>query len=164
MTCRSEFCADPFVNELIEIPTFTKAEGSAFILKVAGQRATTDGDVKSAVELSERLGGLALALELIGKQIKARKKTVEQFLPYYNKNRRSLNRQPRIGIKNPYYKKDLETVWEGSFNGLPLVSARLLMLLCFVAPSDIPESIFTNGRNLPEKYAFLADEVLLVFS
>ncbi|KAH8587395.1 P-loop containing nucleoside triphosphate hydrolase protein [Bisporella sp. PMI_857] len=112
VTCRSKFQVGLLVNKLIEVPTFTAQEGGDFILKRLGQRVTTGEDIKYSQRLSERLGGLALALEIAGKQIKHRKKSVEQFLPFYNRNRQILNKEPTRGSKNPYCDRDLDSVWE----------------------------------------------------
>jgi hypothetical protein len=38
------------------------------------------------------------------------------------------------------------------------------MLLSFVAPSDIPEHIFAEGKDLPAEYTFLGNVDLLVSS
>jgi hypothetical protein len=159
VTCRSEFLAGSFVDKLIEIPTFTTLEGSDFLLKMVAQRATTSADLDIAKQLSKRLGGLALALEIIGKQIKARKTTLEHFSPFYNRNRQAMNKEPKRGPKNPYYDKDIETVWETSFINLSPEASKFLMLLCLLAPTDIPEGIFGLGKDLPEDYTFLNDEL-----
>ena len=159
VTCRSESRADALVNKVIEVPTFTIEEGSDFLLKSVGQRITTDADIEIAKQFSDRLGGLALALEIIGKQIKTRKATMENFLPFYNRNRRTMNKEPKRGPKNPYYNKDIETVWETSFNNLSPDASKFLMLLCFLAPTDVPEFIFAQRKDLQEDYVFLSDEM-----
>jgi hypothetical protein len=122
VTCRSEFLVEPLVDEVIEVSTFKKEEGSDFMLKIVDQKVAADADVKSALIFSDQLGGLALALELIGKQIKIRKKTIEQFLPFYNENRQSLNKQSKRRIKNPYYEK----TW--------ILSGKLPSLACLSMP------------------------------
>lgn len=160
ITCRSALRADALVDEMIEVPTFTTDEGSDFLLKSVGQRATTDADVNTAKQFSDRLGGLALALEIIGKQIKIHNTTVENFLPFYNRNRQAMNKEPKTGPKNPFYHKDIETVWETAFSSLSIHASKFLMLLCFLAPTDVPEGIFNQGKELPEDYAFLSDEIM----
>ncbi|KUJ20454.1 uncharacterized protein LY89DRAFT_771365 [Mollisia scopiformis] len=144
---------------MIEVPTFTTLEGSDFLLKMVAQRATTSVDLDMAKRFSNRLGGLALALEIIGKQIKARKTTVEQFLAFYNRNRQAMNKEPKRGPKNPYYDKDIETVWETSFINLSPEASKFMMLFSFLAPTDIPEGIFTQGKDIPEDYTFLNVEL-----
>jgi hypothetical protein len=160
VTCRSEFRVNALVDKLVEVPTFTILEGRDFLLKMVAQRATTPADLDIAKQLSDRLGGLALALEIIGKQIKARKTTVEYFLPFYNRNRQAMNKEPKRGAKNPYYDKDIETVWETSFTNLGPEASKFLMLLCLLAPTDVPEGIFTQGKDLPEDYLFLNNELM----
>ncbi len=160
VTCRSALRADALVDELIEVPTFTTDEGSDFLLKNTGQEAISNADIDIAKQFSYRLGGLPLALEIVGKQIKTRSTTVENFLPFYNRNRQVMNKEPKRGPKNPYYDKDLETVWETSFSHLSPEASKFLLLLCFLAPIDIPEGIFNQEIELPEEYAFLSDEIL----
>lgn len=162
VTCRSQSRADALVNEVIEVPTFSLEEGSDFLLKNVGQRAPTDTDLAIAKQLSYKLGGLALALEIIGKQIKARRTTMEHFLPFYNRNRQVMNKEPKRGPKNPYYDKDIETVWETSFDNLSPEASKFLMLLCFLAPTDVPQFIFAQGKDLSEDFVFLDDEMLWV--
>ncbi|PVH79565.1 hypothetical protein DL98DRAFT_572409 [Cadophora sp. DSE1049] len=161
VTSRSALRADALVDEVTQVPTFTTDEGSEFLLKYAGQRATSDADVVVAKQFSDRLGGLALALEIIGKQIKTRSMSAANFLPFYNRNRQAMSKEPKRGPKNPYYDKDLETVWEAAFDSLTEEASKFLMLLCFLAPTDVPEGIFSKGKNLPEDYSFLSDEVML---
>jgi hypothetical protein len=160
VTCRSEFRVNALVDKVVEVPTFTILEGRDFLLKMVAQRATTPADLDIAKQLSDRLGGLAFALEILGKQIKARKTTVENFLPFYNRNRQAMNKEPKRGPKNPYYDKDIETVWETSFINLGPEASRFLMLLCLLAPTDVPVGIFTQGKDLPEDYLFLNNELM----
>ncbi|KAJ5803463.1 uncharacterized protein N7503_005913 [Penicillium pulvis] len=156
VTCRSEFVVEALVNDSMEIPMFSKEEGRDFILSSSGQKKNVSpADLESALTLSNMLGGLALALELVGKQAKIRRKTLAQFMPFYNENRAMLHKQPKTGIKNPYYQKDLESVWKNSFDVLTDPASRLMMLFGFLAPTDIPERILSEGKNLPTEYSFL---------
>ncbi|KAI0104343.1 hypothetical protein GGR51DRAFT_522349 [Nemania sp. FL0031] len=158
VTCRSESTAASTCARTTEISPFTTEEGSELLLKVVGQPCTpTPRDKECAMQLTQRLGGLALALDLTGKQIRARKKTIEAFLATYDEQRRQLNKQPRRGIRSPYYSKDLNTVLETSFLSLSQNAANLLSLICFVSPDDIPDFLFTKGKNLPSQYRFLTD-------
>lgn len=162
VTCRSEYSADflasaPPTLHVLEVPTFTREEGGELLLQIAGQVNPSAEDRSCALELSERLGGLALALDLIGRQIKIRKKTMTPFLPFYLEHRLLLNKQPSRGIRNKYYSLDLETVWKTSFLNLSDDAASLIRLMCFVAPDDIPDFLFTGGDHFPAKYAFISN-------
>lgn len=158
VTCRSEFIAASICGSTLKVPTFTAEEGSNLLFKVIGHASPPSSrERECSLELAERLGGLALALDIMGKQIRTRKKTIEEFLDFYNEHRRLLNKQPKRGIRNQYYWKDLDTVWETSFLSLSQIAANLLCLICFVAPEDIPDTLFTRGQNLPPHYRFLAD-------
>jgi len=158
ITCRSEFLAASFCGAPVEVGTFNASEGAEMLLKVLGRVSHSEKEFEYSLELSKHLGGLALAIDIIGKQIRVRKKTLEQFLPFYYEHRRLLNKIPkRARIKNEYYSKDLDTVWQTSFDRLSPSAARLIRLICFVAPDNIPESLFTEGENLPPDYTFLID-------
>jgi hypothetical protein len=159
VTCRSEFLSSSFTAKTVEIPTFTTQEGSQLLLKIIGQDDPSEDEKKCALELSERLGGLALAIDIIGRQIKVPKKSLAQFLPFYDENRVLLKRQPPRGITNQYYSMDLDTVWKTAFLSLTENAANLLRLICFVAPDDIPDFLFTDGKGLPEHLAFIKDPV-----
>jgi hypothetical protein len=163
VTCRSEIAAQSPAKESVEILTFSNDEGAELILNILGKSRPSPKEVTLSQELCSRLGGLALALDLMAKQMQVRKKPLELFLPYYEAHRRTLDkRNKKRGIHDPYYDKDLETVWSASFDHLSDEAATLMSLLCFTAPDAIPQSLFTGQHQLPPKYEFLEDEMRLV--
>ena len=95
--------------------------------------------VLAAHEVSDKLGGLALAIDIVTNQIKAsgRFKSVRDFLPYYDQHRHALYQRPRMGILDPYYSKDIDTIWQTAFENLPPGAAHLMSLLGFAAPEGI---------------------------
>lgn len=144
------------VNESIEIPTFSKEEGRDFILRSSGQKENASAaDLESASTLSDVLGGHALALELVGKQAKIRRKRLAQFVPCYDENRAMLQTQPKPCIESSYYQKHHKNVWKHSLDDLTDAASRLVMIFSFLGPADIPERIFSEGKNLPAEYSFL---------
>ena len=58
-------------------------------------------------------------------------------------------------MKDPYYQKDLGSVWGAAFDELTDAASRVMMLVCLLAPADIPEHIFSEGEKLPLEYNFL---------
>lgn len=101
------------------------------------------------------LDGHALALELVGKQAKIRRKALSQFVSYHDGNRAMLHTQPKSGIESSHYQKQLRRVWNDSLNDLTDAASRLMMIFGFLGPTDIPERIFSEGKKLPAEYSFL---------
>ena len=157
VTCRSELIAACPANTAVEIPSFNKQEGGELLLKLAGKRKVDDGDVAAAEELSDMLGGLALAIDIAARQIFVKKKTMKQFLPYFIKNKQSLRTPPRYAARNPYYNDTLVTVWQTAFDSLDEDSSRLLGLICFLAPDAIPRDIINTDSYIPETWQFLTN-------
>ncbi|KAK4208503.1 hypothetical protein QBC37DRAFT_431898 [Rhypophila decipiens] len=157
VTCRSELVAASPAAGAFEIPPFTKEEGATLLLKLARKPSPKPDDAAAAEELSEMLGGLALAIEITASQIFVKKKSMRQFLPYFKKNKLSLRVPPRYAPKNPYYTETLETVWQTAFDSLDGNSSLLLGLLCFFAPDDIPRSIVNTDTMIPDTWPFMSN-------
>jgi hypothetical protein len=157
VTCRSELVAASPAAGALEIPPFTREEGGALLLRLARKPAATADDVSAAEELSEMLGGLALAIEITASQIFVKKKSLKQFLPYFKAHKQSLRAPPRYAPRNPYYTQTLKTVWLTAFESLSENSAHLLGLICFFAPDDIPRSIINTPTPIPGTWPFLTD-------
>ena len=164
VTCRSEIAAQSPADNSIEIVTFGNSEGGDLILNILGKKHPSAKEIELSQELSGRLGGLALALNLMAKQMQVRKKPLELFLPYYEAHRRSLVKRNKRGIHDPYYDKDLDTVSSASFENLSEDAAVLMSLLCFTAPDAIPTSLLSAHDHMLPRYEFLGDEEALVNS
>ena len=169
ITCRSELLAESLATSLIEIPTFSTDESTALILQILNKSDMSTEETEATHNLSEQLGGLPLAIDIIAKNIKSsrRFRSVTEFLPYYERNRRTLHKRPKRDIRDITYSKDLETVWQTAFQSLDPIenkdanpdAARLIQLLCFVAPEAIPQWLFqTEVANYPKEWEFLRDD------
>ena len=157
VTCRSELVAASPAAGAVEIPPFTREEGGTLLLRLARKTEVTDDDRSAAEELSEMLGGLALAIEITASQIFVKKKSMKQFLPYFKKHKQSLRAPPRYAPTNPYYSQTLKTVWQTAFESLDENSSHLLGLVCFFAPDDIPRGIINTDDPIPGTWPFLTD-------
>lgn len=159
VTCRSEILAASPTAVAIEVPTFTIDESSNLILNIMNKKNADKDENLAAHELSEKLGGLALAIDIVAKQIKTRKrfKTIRDFLPYYDQHCRTLHKRPKIGIFDPYYSKDIDTVWQTAFEHLQPEAARLMSLFCFMAPEGIPRRVLEPKGDMPPGWDFLLD-------
>jgi len=157
VTCRSELIAACPAAHVVEIPPFTRKEGGELLLTLANKRNSGADDIAAAAELSEMLGGLALAIDITARQIFVKKKSMQKFLPYFIKNKQSLRMPPRYAARNPYYNQSLVTVWQTAFNTLDENSAHLLGLICFFAPDNIPRDIINRPTQVPGTWPFLTD-------
>lgn len=175
ITCRSELLAESLESSMqvaiVEVPPFSNDETTQLILQILDKTPTSvkHDELQATRTLSEQLGGLALAVDIVAKNMKTsrRFKSVVDFLPYYEKNRRSLNK--RKGARKSSYTKDLDTVWEIAFASLDTEdqpeadAAKLLRLLCFVAPEAIPEFFQPEDVMFPEDWSFLGDDERFVY-
>ncbi|KAL8896037.1 MAG: hypothetical protein Q9207_007903 [Kuettlingeria erythrocarpa] len=159
VTCRSEILAASPAAVAIEIPAFTMSESGELIMNIMNRKNASEDENLAAHELSEKLGGLALAIDIVAKQIKTRKrfKTIRDFLPYYEQHYRTLHKRPKIGIFDPYYSKDIDTVWQTAFEHLEPDAARLMSLFCFMAPEGIPQWVLEPKGDVPTGWEFLKD-------
>ena len=159
VTCRSEILAASPAVVSIEVPIFTNEESVELILKIVSKKDPVEDEIAAARELSGKLGGLALAIDIVAKQIKTRKRfrIIREFLPYYDQHRTSLYKQPRIAIFDPYYTKGIDTVRLAAFDNLPPEAALLMSLLCFMAPDGVSQWVLQPEHHilLPQGWDFL---------
>ncbi len=168
ITCRSELLAESLATSLLEIPVFSIDESTTLILQILNKSDTSADEIEATYKLSEQLGGLPLAIDIIAKNIKSfgRFRSVTEFLPYYEQNRRALYKRPRRDIRDITYSKDPEAVWQTAFQSFDSVenkdanpdAAQLMQLLCFIAPEAIPQSLFqAELAKYPKEWEFLLD-------
>ena len=101
--------APDLTGEGVEVPVFSDAEGSQFLQKLLARGSYSEDEVNSAALLSHALGGLPLALNLMGKQVKARGRKIKQFLEYYQRNPKRMHRIPKNEAQDVFYNQTLET-------------------------------------------------------
>lgn len=161
VTSRSQVvCNHPAAGGCL-IPCFTAEEGSRCLMKFLARDRYSDEEAASANAFSDALGGLPLALLLMGTQIRKRGKQIHQFLGQYEKNPTRLHQTPKTGIESLYYDKGLDTVWQESFGSLDRDSLVILGIMSFLAADDIPYSLFVSDhpRSLPPFLDFCDDEM-----
>lgn len=145
VTCRSDIVADSdAITTSVEVPTFTVAESTDMILHILNKQGASEEEIQATSEISKRLGGLALAVDIIARRIKTsrRFKSIEDFLPYLEPNQSSILGRPKpagLDVSDP---KDLERVWSSVFESLNDDATELLRLICFMGPESIPETLF----------------------
>lgn len=157
VTCRSELKARTLASKFIEIPKFNEEESVRLLLSLTGN-SNEQAEQDAAREFSILLGGLAIALDVLAKQVFVRKRTLSRFLSIYNKQRRLPLKRPERGAKDVYYSLDVTTIWVTAFEGLTPNGAKLLSWLSFVAPEDIPQALFCPDDTLPNVWSIFTDE------
>jgi len=131
-----------------EVEVFKPKEAVEFILK-----RTSQNDKASAKSLAEKTGFLPLALEQAGAYIEETGVSLSDYLIRFEKCRKTTLERG----KPADYPDTVATTWEISFQAVKEkspASADLLDLCSFLAPDDIPKSLFLgSGKDLPERLA-----------
>jgi hypothetical protein len=128
------------------------------MLNILNKREATEDEILAVRELSDKLGGLALTIDIIAKQIRTCKsfKSIRDFLPCYDEHRRTLHRRPKRGIIDPYYAKGIDAVWKTAFELLTTEAAHLISLFCFMAPEGILQWILEQKDETLPGWEFLS--------
>ncbi|KAM0421250.1 hypothetical protein ACHAPT_010972 [Fusarium lateritium] len=119
ITCRNEFLAESAAMSSVEIPSFLTEESAALMLQILKKPNAMPEEVEAARSLSEQLGGLALAIDIIAKNIKVSRKfkTVTDFLSY------------SFETPKPTINPD---------------ATRLMEVLCFLGPEGNPQDMLQD--------------------
>lgn len=138
----------------IEIPSFDVNVGSQFLLHLLRKDIASDVlETESAVELSEKLSGHALALSHMAGLIQTRSWRIKEFLSIYEKNRRKFHHD---------WTKSLATVLHFSFEELSIEALTLLGVLAYISPDSIPSLLFDSEQDskvLPENFSFCMNKL-----
>jgi tetratricopeptide (TPR) repeat protein len=139
----------------IEVDTFTPELGALFLLRraalIAADGALDDAlqsDREVALQISEELGGLPLALDQAGAYIEETQCCLSDYLSLYRTRRAEVLKE-RGGLFDDH-PDSVATTWALSFdrvNEQSAVAADLLRLCAFLAPDAIPEEIITAGAE-----------------
>lgn len=108
-----------------------------------------DSEGTSALTLSERLSGHALALSQMASIIHDSELSIRDFTTMYLENPRSA-----------HIMSELAALCDFAFQSLDSNSFSLLGLISFLMPDNIPPEIFepNNDRYLPPNLEFLKDK------
>ena len=108
----------------------------------------TAKDRQAAIQLTQELGGLPLALDQAGAYIEANSINLETYQHIYQKHQQELL-QDRYTLSSDH-PDPVATTWSLSFQRVEQKSAaaaQLLQLCAYLAPDAIPESIITEGAE-----------------
>jgi tetratricopeptide (TPR) repeat protein/transcriptional regulator with XRE-family HTH domain len=137
----------------LEVETLDQDTGPLLLLRRAGLLAldaplaqAEQTDWQAAVQLSQELGGLPLALDQAGAYLEETRCSLQQYLHLYRSHRADLLRH-RGGMVQDH-PESVATTWSLSFAQVeqrsPL-AADLLRLCAWLHPDAIPEELFLQG-------------------
>jgi tetratricopeptide (TPR) repeat protein len=143
---------------LAELEVFTAIEAVEFLLARSGA-----GNEQAAVEVAELLGLLPLALEQAGGYVRETRIALADYL-------QRLREFPALTLTKgrPQHRNPADTVattWQVSLERVrPVAGAMVLLELCaFLAPEEIPRSLFTQQLDPPpDELAVLADDLFVL--
>ncbi|CZT10684.1 uncharacterized protein RCO7_11635 [Rhynchosporium graminicola] len=118
---------DPRLYSL-EVPCFTKEEGSELILKTVGRFDYLPEELPLAENLSTKLGGLALALIITAMQVRRNGMRFTEFLPFYERHRSKFHAKLDSDLR-PFYKYNLKTAWIVAFQFQESMDAHITTML-----------------------------------
>lgn len=149
ITTRNPSLAFEPASSGLEVASWDSETGSQFLLfllrKSIGRDVEAEGN--SALALSERLSGHALAISHMAGLIYQSDFSIQEFTTMYLKNPRAAH-------------NELEALWEFSFKSLDSNSRSLLGIMSFLMPDIILQELFepSPNRPLPEDLSFCSEE------
>lgn len=151
ITTRNHSLAFEPADRGIEISSFEPDGGSKLLMQLLSLDVTNEikeSEVKSALELSEKLRGHALAISQMAGLIHRRSWTIKEFISVYEKSTQRFNHRA------------LDAVWRLSFESLGVESSEFLGVVSYVAPDSIPQALFEPEKppDLPGILQFCADD------
>lgn len=158
ITSRDFSSAHTLASAGYHVLPFDDSTGSEVLLNIVGLESTLSHNHDKAIEISQALGGLPLAISQIGGFIVQRKLPLQDFLPLYERNSTKIDSR-KTGLSD--YEHTISTVWEISLNNISSDSYNLLGLLAFLDPDAIHEDIFLEGSKeiSSNEFTFLRDEM-----
>src|SRR5713101_5117270 len=137
----------------IEVETLPSEQGALFLLRRVALLApdalleqALPRERALALQLTQDLGGLPLALDQAGAYLEATGMSLEQYRQVYELHRQTILHERRARV--PDHPEPTATTWSLSFQRVEQrnpAAADLLRLCAFLAPDAIPEEIITQG-------------------
>ena len=141
---------------LLELATFGEDEALAFLLdRTERELESNSGEYRAAGELVEVLGRLPLALEQAAAYISSLKTSFVKYLDAY----RSEGVLLLDAVQAKGHPESVTKTWAMNLQQVEQESrlaVRLLQILAYLAPDDVPEVLFRDGEGLESD---LADEL-----
>ena len=139
----------------MEIETLLPEQGALFLLRRAGL-LTPDAELlqvsqeerELAVQISQELGGLPLALDQAGAYLEETGTGLASYWQIYQQHRARLLRERRGFVTD--YPEPVASTWSLSFQQIEernTAASDLLRLFAYLSPDAIPEEIITIGAS-----------------
>jgi len=152
VTTRNHVLAFHPADSGLEVQPFSSQEGAEFLNHLLSRDvdySTSNDDLTSAIQLSNSLGGHALAIAQMAGLIHRRSWSITEFLHKYKKNSDKILRHGT-----------LDTLWRLPFQSLSGSASNILGIICLLNPDAIPQELFepTDSTHLPKSLDFAGDE------
>lgn len=163
LTSRKHVFAMQPANTGVEILPFAVDISSEFVLRVVSGRSTArrdDKETEAAKKLSEYLSGHPLALAQACSLGFKNRWNVRKLLVTYEKFPREIHKKLDPVLLHAGYTLSMSTVFLVSFQSLSQEAMKILSVISFLQPDQIPEDLFFVGDEveLPDSIEFLHDE------
>jgi tetratricopeptide (TPR) repeat protein len=155
----------------LEVDVLPAEQGALFLLRRAAllapdaelsQASTRDQEL--AVQITQQLGGLPLALDQAGAYLEETGSSLADYQQAYRQHRTELLRERRGLVAD--HPESVTTTWSLSFRRVEArnpAAADLLRLCAYLAPDAIAEEIITQGSaHLGPRLALIATNALLL--
>ncbi len=140
-----------------EIPLFSREEAADYLLEITSGKSEKD----LALDLADKLGGLPLALEQSAAYIRSNQITLRDYQNLFNQYHGQLFGEE--GAQDRYHASVTTTfnITIDTIKAKEAESVNLLYLTAFLAPTAIPEALFTEGHEyLPANLAEAVNDPL----
>ncbi|KAK3345955.1 hypothetical protein B0T25DRAFT_583235 [Lasiosphaeria hispida] len=118
---------------------FVEASGQLRLLELVRASVIRDvNEAQSALELSEKMDGHALALSFVAGLINANSWSIHEFAVKFERDKRAVDKLDRLN--------SLWTLFKVSFASLREPSSTMLGIMAYINPASIPGVIFTRAE------------------
>ena len=146
----------------MQLEPFDDPSGTDAFLGMLGLDASLSSNQSIALEITQSLGGLPLALNQMCGFIVNQRLALKDFLPLYQRNQAKIDKRK---IDASDYDHTLSTVWETALGRLTGNAATLQRLLAFFQPDRVDESVLVEsaqelaGDDENHELAFFLDDM-----
>ncbi|CZR48093.1 uncharacterized protein FPRO_12703 [Fusarium proliferatum ET1] len=163
VTARAEIVAVDMVH-CIEVPNLDEDESLELLLAILAKDSYSKTDRKAAKKLAEDLGGMPLALAFMAMNIRSSKKSLTNFLPWYEGHTAKIHKKVSAKASlQPYYLHSLHDCFKTSFVRLRDESQEgyeMFRIACTLGAEALPSALFQSqdSENLPLSLKFCQEE------
>ncbi|KAI0817305.1 Tetratricopeptide-like helical [Xylaria sp. FL0064] len=157
ITCRNPVFGFELADRGMEIANWDNDSGLRFLLHLLSTDISMElekDETTSALQLSEKLSGHALAISTTAGLIHRRALSISEFLKFYSQYPSEVH-----GIS---CNRSINALWEISYKSLDTKSQCILAVMSFLEPDSVPQALFEPicSTDLPESLSFCANSLL----